>query len=191
MTDKPREQNWGYMMEQAARLLKQRTGADVPEWNQRVLETGITDEAALRTWLADNGVTGYAQMLLIWERIGYPDFLLATADDLVEGQYNDRPHLRPILTAVIAAATGVGEVTVQTRKTYVALVSPRRTFAMVQATTKDRVDLGLKLPDAEPGGRLLVAKSLPHGNVRVALTDAEQVDDEVILLLERSYQANI
>jgi len=30
------------------------------------------NQAALRQWLADEGVTGYPQQLLVWERFGYP-----------------------------------------------------------------------------------------------------------------------
>ena len=76
---------------------------------------------------------------------GYPDFLTADAGELIDGQYADRPQLRPILDAVLALLPALGPVTVQARKTIVSLVSPRRTFAVVQATTKDRVDLGLRL----------------------------------------------
>lgn len=190
MTARPKARDWGPMLEQSARLLEDRTGADLDEWNRRVRDTGITDEQALRSWLEGQGVTGYPQMMLVMERFGYPDFLLASADELIDGQYRDREHLRPILNAVLAAAAGVGDVTVQARKGYVSLVAPKRTFAMVQPTTKDRVDLGLKLPGARPGGRLLAAKSLPHGNVRVALTDPSDVDGEVVHLLERAYDAN-
>src|SRR5437870_1993381 len=109
-------QTWQSMREWCARLLEDRTGADVETWNQRIAEREFADEAALRGWLAENGVTGYAQMLLVMERFGYPDFLLATADELIDGQYADRPHLRPILDSVLAAAQSVGMVTVQARK---------------------------------------------------------------------------
>jgi hypothetical protein len=44
--------------------------------------------------------------------------------------------LRPILNAILAAALELGEVIIQARKTYVSLVTPRRTFARVQPTTK-------------------------------------------------------
>jgi len=37
------------------------------------------------------GVTGDAQALLVWERFGHPDFLTAGADELIAGQYADRP----------------------------------------------------------------------------------------------------
>ena len=190
MTGGPQAQDWGTSVEWIERLLTERTGTDVQEWNRRGRDTGIADERELRSWLAGQGITGYPQMLLVYERFGYPDFWLAKADDLIDGQYRDREHLRPILDAVLAAVAGLGEVTVQARKGYVALVAPKRTFAMVQATTKDRVDLGLKLPDARPGGRLLAAKSLAHGNVRVALTEPDDVDDDVVRLLERAYDAN-
>ena len=74
----------------------------------------------------------------------------ADAGELIEGQYADRPQLRPILDAVLALLPALGPATVQARKTIVSLVSPRRTFAVVRATTKDRADLGLRLDDAEP-----------------------------------------
>jgi hypothetical protein len=38
------------------------------------------------------------------EQFGYPDFLLSSANELIDAQYADRPHLRPILEAIIEAA---------------------------------------------------------------------------------------
>ncbi len=49
---------------------------------------------------------------------------------------------------------GLGGVIIQARKTFVSLVSPRKTFARVQATTKNRVGLGLRLEGQKPIGRL-------------------------------------
>jgi Domain of unknown function (DUF5655) len=74
-----------------------------------------------------------------------PVLLPPEAVQLIDGQYADRPHLRPVLNAVLAAVPALGEVTVEARQTLVSLVTPRRTFAVVQATTKNRVDLGLRL----------------------------------------------
>jgi hypothetical protein len=121
---------------------------------------------------------------------GYPDYLTADAGELIEGQYADRPQLRPILDTVLALLPALGPATVQARKTIVSLVSPRRTFAVVRATTKDRVDLGLRLDDAEPGGRLQSAKGIGGGGatVRIALSRPEDVDDEVRGLMRRAYE---
>jgi hypothetical protein len=145
----------------------------------------LKDEAERRRAAA--GAGGAAQ-----QRFGPPDYLTADARDLIEGQYADRPQLRPILDAVLALLPALGPATVQARKTIVSLVCPRRTFAVVRATTKDRVDLGLRLDDAEPGGRLQSAKGIGGGGatVRIALRRPEDVDDEVCGLMQRAYEEN-
>ena len=86
--------------------------------------------------------------------------LSAEARELIDAQFADRPHLRPVLDAVLAALPGIGPVTVQARTTLVSLVTPRRTFAVVRATTKNRVDLGLRLDSTPPGGRLLASQKV-------------------------------
>jgi Family of unknown function (DUF5990)/Domain of unknown function (DUF5655) len=186
----PPPTSWREMRDRAAHLLRSRTGQDVAAWNRRVAEAGLPDEQALRAWLDGQGVTGYAQALLVWERFGYPDFLTAEADELIAGQYADRPQLRPVLDAVLAALPAVGPAMVQARKTMVSLVTPRRTFAVIQATTKSRVDLGLRLEHQRPGGRLLAARDLGAATVRIALTRPGDVDAEVLGWLRRAYTEN-
>jgi len=186
----PPPTSWREMRDWAAHLLRSRTGQDVAAWNRRVAEAGLPDEQALRAWLDGQGVTGYAQALLVWERFGYPDFLTAEADELIAGQYSDRPQLRPVFDAVLAALPAVGPATVQARKTMVSLVTPRLTFAVIQATTKSRVDLGLRLEHERPGGRLLAAGDLGAATVRIGLTRPEDVDAEVLGWLRRAYQQN-
>ena len=79
--------DWREMREWEIGLLEKATGQGLEHWNARVLDSGIQTEHALRTWLTEQGVTGYPRMLLVMERFGYPDFLLATSDELVDGQY--------------------------------------------------------------------------------------------------------
>jgi Family of unknown function (DUF5990)/Domain of unknown function (DUF5655) len=183
--------SWQEMREWVGRLLESRTGQDVAAWNERVAAAGPADESSLREWLSAEGVTGYPQSLLVWERFGYPEFLLAGAEQLIAGQYQDRPQLRPILDAVLAAVPDLGQVTVRVRSTLVSLVSPRRTFAIVQATTKSRVDLGLRLEGQRPEGRLLAARNLGAATVRIGLTAPEQVDEEVLGWLRRAFEENV
>jgi hypothetical protein len=183
---------WGEMLADIERRLVASTGEGVGTWAARVRAAGLDTEPGIRAWLTEHGVTGYGQMVLVMERFGYPDFLTATPDALVEGQYADKPQLRPIYDAAVTAALGVGEAHVQARKGYVSLVGSRRTFAVLQASTRTRVDLGLRLAGRRPGGRLLPATSIGNGTstVRVALTSVEDVDDEVVDLLAESYAAN-
>ncbi|RPJ50713.1 MAG: hypothetical protein EHM21_04375 [Chloroflexi bacterium] len=183
--------DWQGMKLMMERLLQERTGADVDSWKKRMEQETFQDEQQLRAWLNAQGVTGYAQTLLVMERFGYPDFMLASADDLIEGQYADRPPLRPILDAILAAAAGLGPFTIQARKTYVSLVSPRRTFARVQPTTKQRVDLALRLEGLQPGGRLQPSKIQENTPLQISLTAPEEVDDEVLDWMRRAYEQNL
>jgi hypothetical protein len=115
----------------------------------------------------------------------------ANAEALIDGQYADRPALRPILEAVLAALPDIGDVTVQPRKTIISLVSPKRTFAVVQATTRSRVDLGLRLDGQQPEGRLLAARDIGMANLRLALTEPAGLDAEAVALLRRAYQESV
>ena len=182
--------DWSRMNEMAARLLLERTGEDVAAWNARILSEGPGDEAGLREWLEARGVTGYARSLLIRERFGYPDFLLASSDELVDGQYADRQNLRPIYNAIIEAAAGLGDVTIQARKTYVSLVGPKRTFARIQPTTRNRVDLGLRLKVETPSGRLQPSRIHESMKLQISLARPEEVDSEVAAWLQRAYDQN-
>jgi hypothetical protein len=182
--------DWQGFRDMSVRLLKERTGEDVGIWNQRIKDECLNDKEELRAWLTRQGVTGYAQSLLVMERFGYPDFFLASADELIQGQYADRPQLRPILDAIIEAASGLGDVIIQTRKTFVSLVSPRRTFARVQPTTKKRVNLGLRLEGRKPGGRLQPSKIHENMPLQISLATRDEVDSEVLDWLQRAYDEN-
>ena len=178
------------MREMLARLLEKRTGSSVQAWNQRIRKANLNDANQLRAWLARQGVTGNPQTLLVMERFGYPEFYLASAKELIDGQYADRPHLRPIFDAILDAAREMGEVTVQARKTYVSLVSPLRTFARIQATTRNRVDIGFRIADLSPGGRLQPSKIHETMTIQVGLSHLDDFDSQVLDWLRRAYEEN-
>jgi hypothetical protein len=188
-----RPRTWLEMRERIEQILERRTGEGVDVWAARVAALGDIDETHLRSWLTERGITGYPQMILVMERFGYPDYLLASADELIDGQYTDRPQLRPVLDELLLRAADLGEVDVQARKTYVTLVTPKRTFALIRATTRDRVDLGLRLPGVDVGGPLLAAPRLGNDyvNVRIALQTPDDVDDLVVDWLRKAYAANV
>ncbi len=113
----PEVRDWQRMRDMSPRMLEERTGAGVETWNRWIRREGLDDEGKLQAWLTEQGVTGYAQSLLVMERFGYPDFIFASADELIDGQYADRPQLRPICAAIVEAAVMLGDVTIQARKT--------------------------------------------------------------------------
>jgi hypothetical protein len=182
--------DWQEWKNESARLLEKRTGDNVRTWNKRIKKERFNDQKQLRAWLTRQGVTGYARSLLVMERFGYPDFLRASADELIDRQYEDRPQLRPIYDAIIEAATRLGTVIIQARKTYVSLVSPRRTFARVQPTTKNRLDLILRLEGHKPGRRLQSSRIHETMPFQIGFTTRDAVDSQVLAWLQQAYDQN-
>jgi Domain of unknown function (DUF5655) len=193
MPESKAPRSWREMYEQIERQIKRETGTDIAGWNAKIRDRGASDAAGLKAWLNEQGVTGYPAMLLGYETFGYPDYLQASADELIDGQYRDKPAIRPIYDRLIAELPKVGEVEVQARKTYVALIGPKRTFASIQPTTRTRVDIGLRFDDAAQATGLDPAKSIGQSSMthKLALSSPDDVDHEAVGWLRRAYEANL
>ena len=182
--------DWSHNRDTWIQVLKKQTGKDLAYWNARIKKKKFADAQHLKEWLAEQDVTGYAEQLLVMEHFGYPDFFSSSADELIDGQYADRQHLRPIYEAIVAAAQTFGELVIQARKGYVSLLTPKRTFARVRATTRDRVDLALRLEGLQPRGRLEASHIHETMPVQVSLTDLKDLDPQVLKWLRKAYEEN-
>jgi predicted transport protein len=120
------------------------------------------------------------------------DYTAPTPDELLAAQYaGPKAALLPIHALVVKEVERLGEdVTVEVRQTYVAFTRGKQ-FALVQPSTRERADLGLKLPGIEPTERLRAAGSFGSGQIshRVALRRPEDVDAEVAGWLLSAYEA--
>jgi hypothetical protein len=125
------------------------------------------------------------------EHFGYPDFLTSSAAELIDAQYADRKQLRPVYEAIVAAARTFGDVVIQARKGYVSLLTPKRTFARVRATTKDRIDLALRLEGMKPRGRLKPSKIHETMPVQLSLMGLKDLDHQVLNRLRQAYEENL
>ena len=189
-SSKEKTRDWKHYREMWIRVLERKTGERLAQWNARIKKQKFADARSLEAWLARQGVTGYGAQLLVMERFGYPDFVAASAEELIEAQYADRANLRPIYEAIIGATRKLGDFVIQARKGYVSLVAPRRTFARVQATTKKRVDLGLRLEDEKPGRRLRASRLHETMKLQLGLTTPKELDREALGWLKKAYDQN-
>jgi predicted transport protein len=127
--------------------------------------------------------------VLWWEKNGAA--IEAGGGELVDRQYAGKEALRPIYDRLYAALAALGEdVEPGPRGTYVSFGRPKQ-FALVQPSTKTRVDLGLRLPSMPVGDRLADAGSFGSGNIthKVALTSVDEVDAELEGWLRAAYDA--
>ncbi|GAB4098339.1 DUF5655 domain-containing protein [Sinomonas halotolerans] len=183
---------WKGMIEMCQGLLVRKTGQDRAWWAARARAAGVLDDRALAEWMgSEHGVTGYARYAVSWEMFGYPEFMLRDADELFAGQYEDREHLRPIGEAILAWAGEADGVTVQMRKTYVSLHSPRRKFAQVAPATKSAVDVALRWEGPAPE-RLEPLRARPGDPFawRIRLRSADEADEELFSLLAAARDQN-
>ncbi len=106
--------------------------------------------------------------------------------DLVGVQHVGKEHLRPIVDALIEdIAEFGGDVEVAPKK---ASASPRQAkqFALIEPSTKIRVDVGINLAEVHPTDRLRVAKGM--GTHRVGVLTSDDVDDELMAWLRQEYE---
>jgi predicted transport protein len=143
--------------------------------------------------LYDAGWRGVASVAVdeTWSAVRFRPAEHEMPGDALEAQYaGAKAALRPIYERVLAAVSAFGDdVTLGVRQTYVAFARDKQ-FAVVQPTTRTRVDVGLKLPGAPFGGRLEPAANTGSGSMthRVSLTSADEVDDELIGWLRAAYE---
>ena len=178
--------------EQAAKMyanLETQTGKSLDAWLSILTKSGLAKHGEIVKLLkSEHGVThGYANLIahaFKEKREGK-----AGDADLVTAQYEGKEALRPIYDRVIDAVKGFGnDVEISPKKGYVSL--RRKTqFALVQPSTKTRVDLGIKLNGKKPTGRLEASGSFnAMVSHRVRLENVKDVDAQVIGWLREAYE---
>jgi len=167
--------------------LEQKTGKSMGEWVQITLDSGKVKHGEMLAYLkSEHGLThGYANLVAHTAREKEAGGPLAE-DDLVANQYVGKESLRPIYDALVKAVNGFGgDVALAPKK---AGVSLRRTkqFALIEPTTKTRVDIGINLKGLPGTERLkAVGGMCTH---KVAVTSVDQVDDELVAWLLEAYR---
>ena len=171
--------------------LEQKTGKSLDTWLKIVQDHGESKHTKIVAFLKEEyGIThGYANFISLKARKSDAVSLELSGEDLLTRQYEGKEDLKPIYDALHKAMTAFGDdVQVIPKKAAVSF-KVKRQFGLVQPSTKTRVDLGLRFNNRETGERL--GNSGPFGAMcthRVQLTDASQVDDEVIGWLREAYE---
>jgi predicted transport protein len=169
--------------------LLEKTGKPLKEWVEIVKKENFEKHGQIISFLKkEHGFThGFANFVAHKSRES--DAGSMEADDLIENQYKGKETLKPILETILEAVKDFGDdVKIAPKKNSVSL-RRKRQFALVQPSTKTRVDLGLKLDDATLTERL--ENSGPFGTMctnRVRLTTESEIDNELVDWLKTAYE---
>lgn len=113
----------------------------------------------------------------------------ASADDVLAEIYGGpKAALRPIHDAFMAGIAKFGEFEIAPKKGYVSL-RRKKQFAMIGPGAKTRVDVGINMKGVKGTGRLV---ELPPGGMcqyKVAVTDAKEIDKELLGWVRQAFDA--
>ena len=144
------------MTESMLRNLREKTDKGLDQWIQIVNGSMVTKHKEMINYLkSEFGLTyGYANFIALKTRES-KEGATQTGESLLDLQYSGKwSGLRSIYDAIIKKVTEFGEdVEIAPKKAYVSLRRNKQ-FAIVQPSTKTRVDVGINMKGTEPEGRL-------------------------------------
>lgn len=170
--------------------LARQTGKTLDAWVTLVRKRGLTKHGVVVKWLkSDHDVThGYAN--LIAHAAFQSDAGSAASEDaLVDAQYaGEKAGLRPLYDRLIGEVRRFGaDVGIAPKKGYVSLRRSKQ-FALVQPSTKTRLDVGINLKGVTPAGRLEASGSFnAMVSHRVRVASAAEIDKELVGWLKAAY----
>ena len=166
--------------------LPKNTGRSLEEWFAVLSGTNLEKHSELMNHLKQEyGIShGFANgIVLRYRQRGSAP----SAENLVNAQYaGPKAALRPIFDAIVTAATELGsDVEVVPKKTGVSLRRSKQ-FAVVEAPSARRIQLGIQLKGDAATGRLLSGNAMCSHKVNLASPD--EVDDELRGWLRAAYE---
>ena len=176
--------------ENMIRNLEEKTGKSIKDWVKIAVSSGMTKHSELVAMLkAKHGLThGYAN--LVAHKANKSDSGSASGDDdLLKLQYKGKEDLMKLYEKVASGLKALGnDVEFSPKKAYVS-IRRKKQFAIVQPTTKTRLDIGLNLKDTAPNGKLEAAGSFNSMCThRVKIETPGDITKELFAWLKKAYE---
>lgn len=175
--------------------IQTKTGKSLAELTALIQSSGLTKHGEIRDMLIRELGLGYGDASSLVHFALQSDGQSAaeakgtSIDEVVDEIYSGaKADLRPIHDRLMAAINQFGEFEVVPKKGYVSL-RRKRQFAMIGPATKTRVEVGINSKTMEATDRLI---GMPPGGMcqfKVNVTEASQVDEELIDWIRQGYDA--
>lgn len=172
--------------------IKAKTGKTPDDFRKLAAQKGLTQYKDVLAWLKTDEGLGHGHANLIAQLIVNADKVKKTSGDPLAEHFNgEKAHWRKPFDALAGKLRKFGaDVTIDSNRSYINLFRATKRFGLVQISSADRIDVGIKLKGAPPAERLEAAGSwnamVTH---RVRITDAKQLDKQVLSWLKQAYDA--
>ena len=171
--------------------LEEKTGKTLAQWVAVVKGLGPKKHGEIVSFLKETHQLGHGYANLVaHSAAGLVGEDAASGEDLVAAQYaGEKAALKPMYDQLIKAISAFGkDVEVSPKKTYVSLRRSKQ-FALIQPTTKTRLDVGLNLKGVAPSGRLEASGSFnAMCTHRVRVESPDQIDKALTTWLKEAYE---
>ncbi len=135
--------------------LQKNTGKSLHEWIQIVKTSGIVKHSEIIKFLkAEHSFTHGFANLVAHKAKGSDAGSIDNPQQLIEDQYKGKENLYPIYEMLVDKIKQFGnDIEFVPKKAYVS-VKAKKQFALIQPSTKTRLDVGINLKGKEPEGTL-------------------------------------
>jgi hypothetical protein len=172
--------------------IQKKTGKSLDELSAIVQASGLTKHGEIRDYLkrelglghGDANALVHAILKSDGQRAAQGKSDQAPLDDIYSGA---KAGFRPIHEKLIQEIDRFGEYEVAPKKGYVSL-RRKRQFAMIGPKTNTRFEVGINARDFQKNPRLLEQPKGSMCNYIVSLTEAKEVDSELIGWLKSAYE---
>lgn len=166
------------------------TGKKLNEWIAIVNKSGFAKHGELVTFLKEkHGFThGNANTIVHFAKQSHAGAVENT-DDLITTQYKGKENLKPWYDKIMAAVQQFGkDIEVSPKKAYVSLVRKKQ-FAIIQPSTKTRLDVGLNIKGVAASGNVEDGKSwnamCTH---RIKVEEEKTINKDLINWIKQAYE---
>lgn len=170
--------------------LKEKYGKSLEEWIEVVKKASIEKHGEIIKFLkSEHGFThGFANLVALKSR-GTDSASAESTESLVNDQYKGKESLYPMYMKLIEELKKFGDdVEIAPKRAYVS-VRRKKQFALVQPSTKTRLDIGINLKGFDTTTRLEASGSFnAMCSHRVRAADIGDIDSELISWLKQAYE---
>jgi len=172
--------------------IKEKTGKTADDFKALAAEKKLTKTADILPWLKSDFGLGHGHAMAIVHLIVHDGHRNASTDDKTDKLFGgNKAKWRKPYDDLVAQLYSFGpDVSTSPGQTYINLLRGSKKFGIVQPSSAERLDIGIKLKGAEAGDRFENAGTwnsmVTH---RVRITDAGQMDHDLVAWLKKAYLA--
>jgi predicted transport protein len=170
--------------------LEEKTGKKIDEWIKIANSSGFEKHGEILNFLkTKHGIGhGYANLVVHYAKQSHAG-AESSDTDWIDEQYKGKEELKVWFDKLMKAINRIGkDVEIAPKKAYVSL-RRKKQFAIIQPSTKTRLDVGLNIKGLAPSGKLEASGSwnamCTH---RIKVEDEKVINDELIGWVKQAYE---